>query len=99
MGLRLELHAIFKELTEHVYNQPPTNVAIQYPCILYKRTAEEVQWADNRRFADKIRYEVTVIDPNPDGTLWQKVRELPLCKLERHFTADTLNHDVFNLFF
>ena len=99
MGPRLELHKIFKTLVANVYNQPPTNVAMKYPCILYKRASEEVQWADNRRFADKIRYEVMVIDPDPDGTLWPKVRELPLCKFERHFTADNLNHDVFNLFF
>jgi hypothetical protein len=46
-----------------------------------------------------LRYEVTVIDPKPDGPLWESVLALKYCKLERHFTAEGLNHDVFNLFF
>lgn len=101
MRPRVELHQLLEALADDakIYFQPPKNTKMVFPCILYKRVSEETQWADNRRFAHKLRYEVTVIDPKPDGLLWEKVGELPLCRFERHFTADGLNHDVFNLFF
>jgi hypothetical protein len=40
-----------------------------------------------------------VIDRNPDSELPDKVIELPLCKFDRFYTADNLNHTVFTLFF
>jgi hypothetical protein len=40
-----------------------------------------------------------VIDPDPDSPIVDAVAELPLCTYDRFFTADNLNHDVFNLFF
>jgi len=99
MRPRAELHQLLEALASNIYFQPPSNIRMTFPCIIYKRTADETQWADNQRFSHKIRYEITVIDPKPDGPLWETVMDLPLCKFERHFTADNLNHDVFNLFF
>lgn len=97
MGTRLELHAILEEVTPNVYFQPPT--IMSYPCILYKRGGDDTKRADNDSYLHKWRYEVTVIDRSPDSPLVEAVRKLPLCAFERHFTADNLNHDVFNLFF
>jgi hypothetical protein len=45
------------------------------------------------------RYQVTVVDRNPDSDLPDQVQNLPLCQFSRFFTADNLNHFVFNLFF
>ncbi len=45
------------------------------------------------------RYQVTVIDRNPDTELPDKVVELPMSEFSRAFMADNLNHYVINLFF
>lgn len=101
MAQRLELQTLLVNLlgSENVYFQPPPSVNMQYPCIVYNRDDINTIYADNRPYKNKKRYQVTVIDPNPDSTIHEKVGALPLCAYDRFFTADNLNHDVYNLFF
>lgn len=99
MGLRLLLHDLLTGIVEPVYFQPPTNIQMQFPCITYVRDDSWSEYADNRRYAHAKRYQVTVIDRNPDSVLPDLVEELPLCSFDRFFTADNLNHYVFTLFF
>lgn len=99
MALRLQLQSLLETITARVYFQPPTNTKIEYPCIIYKRDGDITRHAGNRRYNHLMRYEVTLIDRNPDGLLWDGVADLPLCNFDRQFTADNLNHDVFTLFF
>lgn len=101
MGLRLDLQELLETLlgSSNVYFQPPANVQMDYPCIVYKRDDIDVAFADNRPYQLTKRYLVTVIDPNPDNVTIDKVSVLPLCLFNRHFTAGNLNHDVFVLHF
>lgn len=96
---RDELQALFLTFCPNVYFQPPASVGMDYPCIRYKRSNVKVEYADNSAYLGKTRYEVTVIDQDPDSGLRFWVANLPLCSYERHYTADNLNHDVYNLFF
>lgn len=98
MGQRPDLHALLKSFVENVYFQPPPTVKMQYPCIIYSRDDRHVVHADNGPYRGKIRYQVTVIDRDPDSEVPEKVAELPLCSFERFFTTDNLNHDVYNLY-
>lgn len=99
MAPRLQLHELFTGLTDHVYFQPPSNIQFAYPCIHYERNGSRQEHADNKPYRLVKRYQVTVMTHNPDSDLPDKVEELPLCKFDRFFTADNLNHYVFNLFF
>jgi hypothetical protein len=101
MGQRLELHEILADLlgTRHVYFQPPANVLMKYPCIVYKRDATRTRFADNAPYRHTKRYQVTYIDQDPDSPVPDKIAELPMCIFDRHFAANNLNHDVFSLFF
>jgi hypothetical protein len=101
MAPRQELQDLLKEIlgTDNVYFQPPTNVVLSYPCIIYKRDLSRTQFADNAPYQRHIRYQVTVIDRDPDSGIPEKVAALPMCLFDRFYTADNLNHDVFNLFF
>jgi hypothetical protein len=98
---RLKLQTLLETIlgSRNVYFQPPENLRMQFPCILYKRDLAETSFADNSPYRYTKRYQVTVIDPNPDSGIPDRVAELPLCAFERHYAADNLNHDVFNLFF
>jgi hypothetical protein len=96
---REELHALLKLLTPYVYFQPPSNVNMQYPCIVYAQDDEEVKYADNLPFFAFTRYTVTVIDLDPDSLLRQMVRGLPYTSFSTRFAADELHHFVFNLYF
>ena len=101
MAPRLQLQSLLEEIleTDKVYFQPPTNVVLTYPCIVYKRDFAETKFADNAPYDRTIRYQVTVMDKNPDSEIPSKIAALPMCLFDRFYTADNLNHDVFNLFF
>ncbi len=99
MAPRLELQSLFESLTEYVYFQPPTNINVQFPCIIYERDGGKSEHAGNKMYLHTKQYQVTVIDRDPDSDLPDQVIELPLCKFNSFYTADNLNHNVFTLFF
>lgn len=99
MAPRLELQTLLESITPRVYFQPKKNIEMQYPCIVYQLETIRSEYADNRPVLHTKRYQVTVIDRNPDTELPDKVVELPMSEFSRAFVADDLNHYVINLFF
>jgi len=99
MAPRLDLHQLLETFTEHVYFQPPVNVQLQYPCIIYKRDYATTLFADDHPYKFVKRYMVTVIDRDPDSEIPDKVAEIPMSLFNRFYTADDLNHDVYNVYF
>lgn len=99
MDRRQELHNLLLTLTPNVYFQPPANVQMQYPCIIYKRDYMVTQFAGNIPYRRTKRYMVTVVDQNPDSDIPDKVASLPTATFNRFYTADNLNHDVYRLYF
>jgi hypothetical protein len=101
MASRLKLQELLEELlgSNHVYFQPPSDITMQYPCILYVRDDSKTEFAGNSKYLHTKRYQVTVVDRDPDTELSDKVEALPLCAFDRFYAADGLNHFVFTLFF
>jgi hypothetical protein len=99
MAQRLELHQILETFVPNVYFQPPTNVRLEYPCIIYKRDFANTKFADGKPYDHIVRYAITVIDQNPDSEIPKKVAMLPMSLFNRFYTVDNLNHDVYNVYF
>lgn len=99
MGRRLDLHAILVGLTPTAYFQPPSGFKMSYPCIVYSRDNADTKFAGNVPYSYIQRYQVTLIDPNPDSLILEKIARLPQCIYNRHYKVDNLNHDVFTLYF
>ena len=101
MAPRSELQTILTSIlgSNNVYFQPPPTLLMKYPCIVYNRATVDTDYANNEPYRRDKKYQVTVIDRDPDSLIPDKVGELPLCAHVRFFTSDGLNHDVFNLFF
>jgi hypothetical protein len=99
MGTRLQLQTLLKTLTDNVYFQPPSDHQMDYPCIRYRRDDARTTHADNLPYLYKKRYQITVIDLDPDSEIPDKVAKLPMCTFNRHYVVDNLNHDVFNIYF
>lgn len=101
MGTRLDFHAKLIDLTNggNVYFQPPPNIQIVYPAIVYNRDFLDVDYADNAPYYRMFRWQVTVIDRDPDNPVLEKLADLPLTAFVRHFTTDNLNHDVYDVYF
>jgi len=101
MGSRLDLHTLLESIlgSTNVYFQPPESISLKYPCIIYNRDYIKTEYANNSPYTLGKRYSVTVIDKNPDSVIPDNIAAMPKCTFERHFTADNLNHDIFNLYF
>jgi hypothetical protein len=101
MSRRLELHDILVRLlgSGNVYFQPPSTVKMHYPCIVYRRSQLVLRRANDALYRYTQVYTVTVIDPDPDSDVPIRVSNLPLCRFDRHYTADNLNHDVYSVYY
>lgn len=101
MSSRLELQEILEGIDgiEAVYFQPPQNIKLQYPCIVYERDRSFTLKADNILYLLKKRYSVIVIDRNPDSLIPEQVEALQHCSYDRFYVSDGLNHHAFQLFF
>lgn len=101
MASRLNLQTLFEELlgSRNVYFQPPASVKMKYPAIVYSRKIIDNAHANDVVYKQDNSYEVTVIDENPDSEIVTKISKLPMCRFDRHYTKDNLNHDTFTLYF
>ena len=101
MGTRLDLHEIFCSIlgNRNVYFQPPETIKMNYPCIVYERASNDTRFADNRPYKSIRRYTATIIDKNPDSQLPDKLGELSFSRMNRFFTANNLNHYVFDIYY
>lgn len=82
-----------------MYYQPPENLKMSYPAIRYTKSKIEGEHANDKRYKNMTRYEIIVIDRNPDNSVIDRLLELPYCSFDRHYKSDNLNHDVLTLYY
>lgn len=101
MADRQTLSLIFKQIlsNNNVYYDPPENLKLQYPCIIYSHASNWQKHADDIKYLSKKCYTVTVIDKLPDSSLSEAVNNLPYCSFDREYAADNLHHYVYTLFY
>jgi hypothetical protein len=100
MKTRDSLQEVLEEIlgSEFVYFQPPTNIKMSYPCIVYSRSTGRTRFADNSPWRYTTRYRIQLISKNPDNEAFDKLKDLEMCSYDRHYTADNLHHDCFNIY-
>ncbi len=99
MGSRLGLQDLLETLVDNVYFQPPESLKLSYPCIVYSRSDMDMKFADDIPYAHSKQYQLIVIDKDPDSSIPGKVALLPMCTFDRHYTANNLNHDIFDIYY
>src|SRR5215469_9386002 len=101
MGTRLEFQAVLEGLQDglNVYFQPPPTFQMSYPAIVYNRDYRKNEFADNLPYRGTTRYQVMVIDANPDSAIPDLVAGLPQNTYVRHYTSEGLNHDIYYVYF
>lgn len=82
-----------------VYYQPPANLLMDYPCVVFKLSSDQPTFANNNRYGNKNRYTLTVIDRSSESTLFDVIRKLPLITFSTHYVVENLHHYVFSLYF
>lgn len=101
MDKRIELQHLLEEIigSKNVYYQPPENIKMNYPAIIYSRNDISEIHADNEKYKQDYTYQVIVIDKNPDSEIVSKLAKLRYCNFNRHYVFDNLNHDVFTIYY
>lgn len=100
---REQLQADLEKLSsclKGVYFQPPRNIKMKYPCIVYGIDGDSVFHADDISYKIHKKYTITIIDPNPDSIIPDQLcQNFKYCKFDRAYQMDNLNHYVFTLYY
>ena len=101
MDRRLEFQHLLEDIlgSRNVYFQPPNNIRMTYPCIVYALSNDQRLHADNHIYHRRKRYDVTVISRDPDDPLSDTVSNLQYSSFDRRFIADGLTHDTFTIYY
>lgn len=81
------------------YFEPPANVDMEYPCIVYKHNNDTSVFADNIHYQKFKRYSITVIDVDPDSKIPERLSGVLYCSSDRNFVVDGLHHFVYTLYY
>ena len=98
---RLELQAILEGIlgSAYVYFQPPADMDMEYPCVVYQVDSARTEFAGNRPYFFRKRYQITVIHDDPDSDIPYRIAMLETATFDRTFTANNLHHSVVTLYF
>ncbi len=101
MDRRVKLQQILEEIlgSKNVYYQPLENVRMNYPAIRYSKESIDSEFANNSKYINTKRYQITLIDRRPDNSAIDKILNLPLSSYDRHFISDNLHHDVIIIYY
>lgn len=99
---RLVLHEKLCELlgSRNVYFQPPSNIQMSYPCIVYSANPVYKFHADNQRYLVWYQYKIQIIAHDPDFQLFDTFPDnFSFCSESgARFAADNLNHANYTLY-
>ena len=102
MASRLELHEEFCNIlgSRNAYFQPPASIKLNYPCIVYSISSVNKQNANDKMYKSMNEYKVVVIDSDPDSEISNKIiAHFPMCRFDRAYTSDNLNHSALSLYY
>lgn len=97
---RLELHEKLCELLEskNVYFQPPENIKIKYPAIIYSLDGIRNDTANGNKYRTCKKYSVIFVTDDPDTFFIDKINENTMSTFIRSYVSDGLYHYVFELY-
>lgn len=98
---RLKLHSKLIDIlgSNNVYYQPPANVRMNYPAIVYKRKNTDPIKADNITYLPRLSYTITVISTDPDIDAVERLINMPYTKYTNSYVSENLYHYIFNTYF
>jgi hypothetical protein len=82
----------------NVYFQPDKDENMSHPCIVYECDDDLAFMADNGPYSLFDRYQVTLLDHDPDSPVKRRLRSIQHSSFSRHFATSGLNHDVFVIY-
>ena len=101
MNSRTRLHSVLQETAPGVtlYYQPPENIKLTYPCIVYTFDKIKSLEANNSRYIRYDKYTIKLIGSLSDVEKWSdRILDLRYCNLDTTFVSDGLYHYVYQIY-
>ncbi len=97
--LRLRLHEQLCDIlgSRFVYYQPPENIKMTYPAIVYSLSGIPSNWANNVAYNRRASFSITVIDYYPDSKIAEQMLYSLNVRFDRQYNVGNLYHYVFTL--
>lgn len=100
MDRRIELHNKLLTFLPNVYFQPPSNITMTYPCIVYSKSSKMRRFGNDDIYLSSQEYQLMVIENNPDSKVADELeKDLSSCVISQYYTMDNLNHTTLNLYY
>lgn len=80
--------------SRHVYYDPPANITMKYPAIVYTKSRILPKKANNKSYLLHIAYTITLIQRDDDSNILDRLLEMEYTSYDRPFVSDNLHHDV-----
>lgn len=98
---RLDFQTFLETLKcdRNVYFQPPANIKMKYPAIVYNLADIRNVHADNFPYFQGTAYQLIYITDDPDDVMIKTLSKLPMCRFDRWYAAENLNHYVYTIFY
>lgn len=92
---RVYLQNYLESIGLNAYFQPPENIKIKYPCVIYSLDTCETKYANNNVYSFTKGYKLLLIHKDPDNSIVDVLIKSPLCSFVREYVSDGLHHYIF----
>lgn len=90
------LHLLRKAVDhDRVYFQPPENLKLGYPAVVFHLTKIKVDHADDAPYKGAREYMITLITKEPEPDALEEILKIPYTTLDSTYISDGMNHFVF----
>ena len=73
---RKDFNKLLRTICPNVYFQPPDNLNLKFPAIVYNYDDVDDKFANNAKYGSIPGYQVIVIDRNPDSAIANQINNL-----------------------
>lgn len=93
------LHSL-RQVVKHdrVYFQPPENLKIEYPAVVFHLSKMEIDRASDVPYKGAKEYSVTLITKDPEPDVIDEILKIPYSSLDTTYISDGMNHFVFTVY-
>lgn len=95
-----DLLRLLQQVVQHdrVYFQPPENLKIGYPAVVFHLSKIEIDRASDVPYKGAKEYSVTLITKDPEPDVIDEILKIPYSSLDTTYISDGMNHFVFTVY-
>lgn len=95
-----DLLRLLQQVVQHnrVYFQPPENLKIEYPAVVFHLSKIEIDRASDAPYKGAKEYSVTLITKDPEPDVIDEILKIPYSSLDTTYISDGMNHFVFTVY-